>query len=369
MSKRSSYGSITRIDSGTYRIRWWGDSHDGKGYRRMSKTIRGSRRDATKFLAEQRLAHDYAAPVPTVREVFDRWYWPDVESRLSANTQKQYISTWRKHIEPRWADVAVTGVKPIAIQEWLDGMTVGAAGMSMRVLSPILEYAVRYEFLDSNPCRVRYRMPTQGYEHDKGVWSLSELAVMADALRGKSIEAAFLLSAFGSCRVGEAVAVTREDIEVVTASNGMRCAVVSIGKQRDASGGTTESLKTEQSNRIVVIPAPWGDRLMELAGRRQRDGHAYMLEGSSGNPVSSSTLSAIWKSELDGIGIEHHPFRNLRNSWRTSWEYEAGVPSDTLEILMGHVGKTVSAKYYTRPSKEMLVDTVANAFEHTKIPK
>lgn len=108
---------------------------------------------------------------------------------------------------------------------------------------------------------------------------------------------------------------------------------------------------------------------MEVAGRRQGDGHAYMLEGSSGNPVSSSTLSAIWKSELDGIGIEHHPFRNLRNSWRTSWEYEAGVPSDTLEILMGHVGKTVSAKYYTRPSKEMLVDTVANAFEHTKIPK
>lgn len=36
---------------------------------------------------------------------------------------------------------------------------------------------------------------------------------------------------------------------------------------------------------------------------------------------------------------------------------------------MGHIGKTVSAKYYTRPSKEMLVDTVANAFEHTKIPK
>ena len=85
--------------------------------------------------------------------------------------------------------------------------------------------------------------------------------------------------------------------------------------------------------------------------------------------MSSSMLSAIWKSELESIGIEHHPFRNLRNSWRTSWEYEAGVPSDTLEILMGHVGKTVSAKYYTRPSKEMLVDTVANAFENMRISK
>ena len=62
--------------------------------------------------------------------------------------------------------------------------------------------------------------------------------------------------------------------------------------------------------------------------------------------MSSSMLSAIWKSEL-----------------------EAGVPSDTLEILMGHVGKTVSAKYYTRPSKEMLVDTVANAFENMRISK
>jgi hypothetical protein len=42
--KRAAWGSLTQIDSTTWRLRFWASGPDG--YRRRSKTIRGTRLDA-----------------------------------------------------------------------------------------------------------------------------------------------------------------------------------------------------------------------------------------------------------------------------------------------------------------------------------
>lgn len=44
--KRAERGSIARLDRNRYRIRYWGDKGDGKGYRRLSANFTGTLTEA-----------------------------------------------------------------------------------------------------------------------------------------------------------------------------------------------------------------------------------------------------------------------------------------------------------------------------------
>lgn len=54
---------------------------------------------------------------------------------------------------------------------------------------------------------------------------------------------------------------------------------------------------------------------------------------------------------------EHIPFSSLRNSWRTFAQYEWGISSETLEVLMGHKLPGTSGRHYIRPSLELLAES------------
>lgn len=71
---RDEWGSIAEIDRNRrYRIRYWGK--DGNGvYRRMTCTVRGTRRDAERKRAELMLEHSEEAQRVNVDYVWEHWY-------------------------------------------------------------------------------------------------------------------------------------------------------------------------------------------------------------------------------------------------------------------------------------------------------
>lgn len=361
--KRAERGSIARLDRNRYRIRYWGDKGDGKGYRRLSANFTGTLTEARAerdrlielHSTSQRTQH-------TVRYVFDTLYWPSCEKRLAENTLKMYRYAWDKRISPKFGCCKLTTVKPLAIQEWLDGMTKAQAKRSLNILSGIFKTAVRFELVESDPTSVGLTLPDSVAEMDKGIYDMSGLIGMAELLRGSCMEGVFLLCAFGSCRPGEALAVDPASVELVKANNGIACAVVPI--EREAVRGIiVERTKTDSSKRYVVVPGKWGERLAEVADERIEGGHNLFIESMKGGPLMSSSLKVKWENEANKLGFAYHPLRNLRNSWRTSWQYEVRIAPDTLEVLMGHSGSSVSAKHYVRASLMMLVNTVADAFQ------
>ncbi len=53
---RSDWGSVTEMERGKrYRLRWWASTPEG--YKRCSRVVRGTRREAMDELARIRLAH------------------------------------------------------------------------------------------------------------------------------------------------------------------------------------------------------------------------------------------------------------------------------------------------------------------------
>lgn len=357
-SRRAAWASITEVERGAvYRIRYWSAGPDG--YRRRSCTIRGTRKQAEQRRAELMLAHSDDAPCPTMGEVWERWYLPATVRRvddgdLSEHTLMQTRSTWNRHVSPRWESVPCDAVRPLHIQQWLDGMTRGGATRGLGLLRTMLDYPVRYGLIETNPARERYLMPSKSTvaHHDDGVWTLAELGEAWRAVHGQWFEAAFLLAAFGGLRLGESMGVRGEDVRVDVIA-GVPVALVSVERQVQNRGEVTERLKTAQSRRVVAIPGRAATRLGELAASER----VWLSGDGMGGPNTQARLNASWSA----AGMAH-PFRNLRNSWQTWMRWELRVPPYYIEVLMGHAGKDVTSRYYDRPQAEMFAEVMADAY-------
>lgn len=363
-SSRSAWGTLAQVDETTWRIRYWSAGPDG--YRRRSCTVRGTRRDAERKRAELMLAHSEDAPCPTVGEVWERWYLPSQQRRvedgsMSRQTLAVYMSAWRNHAEPRWGSVPCDAVRPLHVQQWLDGMPYSAADAAMKLLRPMLDYAVRYDAIGTNPFRERYLMPSKRdrRSRDAGVWTLDELGEVWQAVHGEWLEAAFILAAFGGLRVGESLGVRSEDVGEVTV-RGVRVALVEVRRQVQNHGGrVTERLKNAQSRRVVAIPGRAADRLIAIAERE----HGWLSGDGLGEHNSQKRLMRSWSDAMQRLPVRlRHPFRNLRNSWQTNMRWTLRVPPYYIEPMMGHLVEGVTGSYYDRPQAELFADVMADAY-------
>ena len=360
--RRDAWGSITEVERGRrYVIRYWA-STDERGYRRHSVTVRGTRADAEKKRAELMLAHSEDAPSPTVQRLWDDYAIPDLERRVEdgdvvQTTLVQYRRWWARHVAPRWGDVSCQEVRPLQVQQWLSGLTRSQASNAMLVLSKAMDYAVRYGWCTSNPMRERYLMPSKSTvsSRDKGTWTLAELEGLWRKLWGTWMEAAFILSAFGSARVGEALGPKAGEVELLDV-DGVPVATVRIVRQVEHNGTrVTDQLKTDESRRTIAVVGRAATRLAEIAGSMPAEW--YLTNDGMGDFVPQERYTTNWRK----MGMEH-PFRNLRNSWQTWMRWELRVAPYHIESMMGHKVSGTTGMYYDRPQGQAFAEVLADAY-------
>lgn len=355
---------MTEVECGRrYRLRYWAETPDG--YRRVSETVRGTRREAYDLLARRRLEHSADAPCPTVGEAYERWWLPDYRRGVEggergASTLRNYESAWATRCGPRWADVPCDRVRPLEVQRWLLGMTLNQARSARSLLALVLDYAVRYGLVASNPFRERYVMPPRSTVcgHDRGIWTTEEVDGIADAVRGSWLEGAYLAQAYGGLRVGEALGLRPSDVSPAE-SHGVPAAMVEVRRQLTQSGDVSERLKTRESRRTVPVIGPRGARLAEVAA--SCPGPWLSGDGLGGTTTQRVYTSALRRA-MEGAGVPLHPVTSLRNSWQTRMRWELGVPPYIIEPIMGHLAPGVTGAYYDRPTPEMMLDAVASAY-------
>lgn len=385
MPRRSAFGSIEEVERGKrYRVRWWGDSHDGGGYRRHSRVIRGTRREAEEFRSLMHVRHGEDAPCPTVGEAWELWYRPDCDRALAVwererrpgkrgesmkpQTHMQVMSTWRAHVAPRWACVPVSGVRYSDVQEWLLTKTEQVAKRCLSMLRGILRLCVLNEVLDRNVAEYGYRMPSRASKADHGVWTLEELDErLWPAVWGRLSEPTFLLSAFGSCRSGECLAPMLDEIEAVEAPE-MTLAVVPIRRQVYNDGGVSDEddLKNRWSPRTVVVPEPWSLRVLQLRDEGLGRGDVWLTDDGLGEPPSQRRVREDFYRALDAAGIPRRQMRALRRSWR-SWMAVTGVSREVMEKMMGHVGDGTTGRHYLQLDAELISKELLRAMGGNKI--
>src|SRR3954466_757226 len=113
-------GQIIKKSERTRLVRIYG-GRDGEGKRSYkNKTIRGTRKDAEKWLHKQLTAistGDYFEPSPlTLKEYFAHWTEAALRDHVRPNTFREYMALWQRYIEPvlgsrRLCDLRVVDVQ------------------------------------------------------------------------------------------------------------------------------------------------------------------------------------------------------------------------------------------------------------------
>ena len=351
--KRSTWGSVERLPSGRWRVRWWESTPEG--WRRKSETVDGTRKDAERRLAELRVASHDAQRTPTVGEAWEKWVWPLVE-RGRPSTRAGNDACWRNHVAPTWADVPLDQVEPMAVQTWLDGLRKVAAKNGLAMLRRILRRSVAMGAVPASRIDIEFVMPEEIDRQSRLVWKPPELARLCEAARDECFEAAVILGAFGGCRRGESLGVRVG--EVIQGIGNTACVQIMRNVTEYGVGPT----KTKQSERTVVIPPPWSTRLLEIQEESKERGDAWLCDDGMGCPCAPHLLAYHWPRVCEQAGVERAPFRNLRPSYETMMHWDAGLETTRVQKLMGHSSPTMTHRVYDRPDDDRLASAVADAF-------
>lgn len=372
--QRSSWGCVTRLGPGRFRLRW--PEWEGGERVRRTKVMRCTRREADAELARLRVRLESPPderPCPTFGEVWEGWYSPELEARVEEGSLKPrtaglYAQLWNRHVSPRWDGVRLTEVEPSGYQAWLLTLTRANGTLSDVLVGNLVKCARRHGVRGVEFKEVSYRVsraaPNAGADD---VYKLEELESLCDAARGEACEVPAILAAFGSCRTGEACAPLVSDVSARQTPWG-RVAVVTVDKQL-ARGGELIPPKNPQSARAVVVPEPWAARVLEAAGERGREGLPYLNDDGCGEPVGRYAVNQSWRRVVAASGLKALPFTKLRNSWETMMRWALHVDKDLIDKMMGHTSADVRSRHYDRPDEEQFAETVARAWDEWRIQK
>lgn len=343
-SQRSSWGSVMRTGRDRYVLRWWEDAPEGRV--RRCETFHGSRRDADDRMAQIRL-ETKKETTPRLSYFWSRYYSKDV-AKLRPNTRRLYETAWRK-AEAAFGSTPVSAITPIMIQEQMDSMGAHAANQFRGVVRRTLDYAVLTGAIPANPAAAPLKLPEKARSYGKGVYRRDEVARLLEVVRGKDLEAAFLLQGAGGLRVGESIAVLAED---VAGHDGYATVAVRAQVSKD---GEVCPLKTDESERTALVLEPFASRLVEIAQGEHPGG--WLTGDGMGGPCSRWALKRRWAWAMRRLpeDMEAIPMRNLRNSYETWMHWEAGLPVEVVSKLMGHRDVKTTLEHYDRPKDEEII--------------
>lgn len=343
----------------THRIRYWGqDEKDGQ-YRRMSCTVHGSHLDARRKRIQLLNTNLSSKKQPTVGDIWKTWIYPIYLQRIKDGTLAKssltmYQSYWNAHIRGVWEYIPINKVRPLLIQQWLQSNP-AAYRSAQIVLNAILEYAVRFEIINTNPMRLEYFVPNVVRKRKRVVLNSYQLYIAWKAVRNLWIESAFLLMAFGSCRPSEALAVHSEECRY---ENGIFLAPITRQVLQNTRQ-TTCRLKTKASLRTVAIPGLAAKRLWDLCCTKSK---GALVSDKQGDYVTRDKLLNAFRQTYFAEELPIFTPRDLRSSWQTMARWEWGLPPWLTERMMGHSGRGVTAQYYDRPEANQFRDVLAQAY-------
>lgn len=226
---------------------------DWLGKRRKS-TKRGF---STKREADEWLRNFLAvkqADLDMLFEDFLKIYYSDMESRIRETTlrTKRYIMELK--VLPYFGKRKMNEISPADIRKWQNElMKQGYAPTYLKTihnqLNAVFNFAVRYYDLQKNPCTKAGSMG-KAKADEMQFWTMQEFMQFADAVMDKQQSyMAFMVLYWTGMRVGELLALTRQDID-------LEALTISINKsyQRIDDRDVITPPKTPKSKRVVVIP-------------------------------------------------------------------------------------------------------------------
>ena len=261
---------------------------------------------------------------------------------FKASTQHGYKTVLRVHVLPEWRDWRLRDIERLAIQRWVaDKFRLGAGWQTVRnswvLLSGILETAVEYGYLTTNPAR-RVKFPQKGLKEKPALIAGESLAKLLKHLDEAHRTMVSLIAATG-LRIGELLALRWSALDLEGGSLTVRESVF---------GGKFQPPKTQKAIRTIPLGRHAVAALSAHRNRVTRRAAEDLVFGNrNGGPLREAKLLRNVlqpAAEAAGLGrVTWHQFRHIHSSLLNDLQ----VPVKIAQEQLGHASISTTLNIYT----------------------
>lgn len=362
MSQRTRYqqGSVQREkrrsgpDVWVFRWRETGTDGESKYRKAIVGTVDALANEASALKAAQALRMDANQQTPqaesgpdTIAALVAHYRLKELAGerygRKSFSTRAGYESYLDNWILPRWGELKLEQVKPVVVEEWLDGIkrARGTKAKIRNLMSALFTHAMRYEWADKNPIKLVRQSAKR--ERVPDVLELWEVQLLLSKL-GVRERTLALLDAGTGLRVSELLALRWRDVDFKN---------LELNVTRSIWHQVIGDCKTEASAKPVPLDSYMAEDL--LRWRRQSD-----YAGLDDYIFASETMRGkqpFWPDNLmkrhirpvarrNGINkqIGWHTFRHTFGTLLKA----NGEDVKTVQELLRHANSRITLEVYTQ---------------------
>ena len=349
----STHGTVNlrEVEPGVWRARTLYRFPDGT--RRQVERFRAGRTGAKAANALMEALVDIASPndgdlkpSTPLSAAAEQFVVAKGDAGLAAGSLAEYERVVRRVIVPRLGDLRLAEATPGRLQAFFTAVTKdhgpGTAKTTRSVLSGILGMAVRADALRTNPV-AQVAAIRRGSSRASTALQLDTVPIfirtVVDDPELKRADVGDLLAfmVMSGCRIGEALALTWERVDLVAAKVTFDATVVRVpgkGLLHQQHG------KTAASTRTISIPA----QAVELLERRDRIAAVAFpsLMGTLRDPVDAES---VWRRNRDRLGYPSSTSHSLRKTTATALDV-AGMSARAIAEYLGHSKPSLTQDVY-----------------------
>jgi integrase len=236
-----------------------------------------------------------------------------------------------------------------------------------RMLRAALQDAVVDGLIPDNPAR-NLRLPHK-YRPRFSPLTGDEAKQLLKAARNDRLYALYAVALAVGLRRGEALALRWRDVDLVEGVMFVRQTLQRLGGKL-----VFGPVKSDDSERVIALPAPCLAALREHRGRQDAERRSLgtrwkdsglIFASTIGTPIEPRNLNRHFVGLLDRAGVRRIRFHDLRHSCATLL-YEQGVPIEKIQDVLGHSSPTITKLIYvevTRASQRSTTDKLGYLFD------
>ena len=345
-----------------------GWDHTAGKYQYRRETIRGTKRDADKRLAE--LLHQlntgtYITPGKTTfGDYLAQWLKDYARPNLSPRTAEGYESIIRVHLQPALGSIPLTEIRPEHLQHYYSEKLSGGRYDGTGALSPTtvshhhtllhraLRQALQWQLIGRNPADAI--TPPRPARTEMHTLSEDDLFRFLDAARETPYYALFYLALFTGMRRSELLALRWSDVDLLL------CQLYVTRSLHHLRTGELvfRAPKTAKGRRMVSLSPSTAQVLQEhrdrqasqraMLGAPLRDDD-LVFSDHEGRPLLPDTVSNAWRRLAKRTGLQGIRLHDGRHT-HASLMLKQGVHPKVVQERLGHATISTTLDLYSHVS-------------------
>jgi integrase len=337
------------------------------GKRRRKYVYGATAEEVNAGLLKLRSDHAAGLPVAVERQSLEQFLTDWLENSVRPSVRPLTHEIYRNHVKlylapllghHRLAKLAPQHVRAFIKRKLADGLSPRTIRLSLVVLGRALGQALRDGLIARNVVKLVDLPRVQRFEGK--TLSPEQAKSLLGAAKGERLEALYTVALSLGLRMGEALGLRWEDIDLDRRTLTVNRILERIGRGHGSTLQLVEP-KTSRSRRTVNLPDAAGRALKAHRVRQLEErlaagsawcDHGLAFPTMKGTPYEPRELHVKFKLLLDKAGLPDIRFHDLRHS-AASLMLAQGIPLRSIQEILGHGSIAMTANLYAHVGEQL----------------